>query len=50
MAEDALKIEDVDNTYMNFNYLNYFQELYFRKLGSMEQFNKKRHYNKLSAG
>jgi hypothetical protein len=41
MAEDLLKMEEMDNANMNFNYLNHFQELCIKKFESMKQFYKK---------
>jgi hypothetical protein len=41
MAEDAVRMEDIDNAYFNFNYLNYFKNLCVRKSGHMKKFHEK---------
>jgi hypothetical protein len=41
MAEDAVRMEEIDNAYFNLNYLNYFQKLGIRKSGCMKKFHEK---------
>lgn len=38
MAEDAVRMEEIGNAFINFNYLNYFKKLCVRKSGRMKQF------------
>jgi hypothetical protein len=49
MAEDAVRMEEIGNAFINFNYLNYLKKIMCQEVRTHETVSLKRYYNECNA-